>query len=73
MPRSPFFIFFLSFPPTLSSHYQITHAEPLSDLFADVLSRLDHDHDLPSESNIKMLLISAALHSTISTVLPSLL
>jgi hypothetical protein len=60
-------------PPTLSSHYQIADAEPLPDLFADVLSRLDHDHDLPSESNIKMLLISAALHSTISTVLPSLL
>jgi hypothetical protein len=52
------------------------HAEPLSDLFADVLSRLDdhdHDHHLPSESDTKKLAISAALHSTISTFLPSLL
>ncbi|KAH9988043.1 hypothetical protein BJV77DRAFT_1070270 [Russula vinacea] len=51
------------------------HAEPLSDLFADVLSRLDHAHahDLLSETDTKTLLISAALHSTISTFLPSLL
>jgi hypothetical protein len=56
------------------------HAEPLSDLFADVLSRLDHHgHDdhllLPSaepDSTTK-LVIDAALHSTISTFLPSLL
>jgi len=59
------------------------HAEPLSDLFADVLSRLDHhhhhhDHDdhllLPSaEPYTTKLVIDAALHSTISTFLPSLL
>jgi hypothetical protein len=51
------------------------HAEPLSDLFVDILSRLDHDHDhdLPSETDTKTLSISAALHSTISTFLPSLL
>ena len=47
------------------------HAEPLSDLFADVLSRLDHRHH--HESDTKELVISAALHSTISTFLPSLL
>jgi hypothetical protein len=45
------------------------HAEPLSDLFADVLSRLDH----PSKPDFKKLVISAALHTTISTFLPSLL
>ena len=47
------------------------HAEPLSDLFADVLSRLDRH--LPLESDTKELAIGAALHSTISTFLPSLL
>ena len=57
------------------------HAEPLSDLFSDVLSRLDHDIDvdhlsLPSassEPDTTKLVIDAALHSTISTFLPSLL
>ena len=59
------------------------HAEPLSDLFADVLSRLDHHHDhdhlmsiIPSAAqpaDMTKLVIDAALHSTISTFLPSLL
>lgn len=60
------------------------HAEPLSDLFADVLSRLDHHHDVESdhlllppsglaEPDTTKLVIDAALHSTISTFLPSLL
>ena len=53
------------------------HAEPLSDLFVDVLSRLDHpeDHLLlqSGESDTTKLVINAALHSTISTFLPSLL
>jgi len=56
------------------------HAEPFSDLFADVLSRLDHhdyynDHLMhPSaEPDFTNLVINAALHSTISTFLPSLL
>jgi hypothetical protein len=47
------------------------HTEPLSDLFADVLSRLDRRHH--HESNTKELVINAALHSTVSTFLPSLL
>ena len=47
------------------------HAEPLSDLFADVLSRLDHRPH--HESDTVELVIGAALHSTISTFLPSLL
>jgi hypothetical protein len=56
------------------------HAEPLSDLFVDVLSRLDHhwhdDHDeseSTAEPDTTKLVINAALHSTISTFLPSLL
>jgi hypothetical protein len=54
------------------------HAEPLSDLFLDVLSRLDHhhwhdDHDESAEPDFTKLVINAALHSTISTFLPSLL
>jgi len=66
------------------------HAEPLSDLFADVLSRLDHHHHHhhhhdddhlitppPSAAaqpdDTTKLIIDAALHSTISTFLPSLL
>lgn len=60
------------------------HAEPLSDLFADVLSRLDHhhhDHDhlmsiissVAQPADMTKLVIDAALHSTISTFLPSLL
>ena len=47
------------------------HAEPLSDLFADVLSRLDHRPH--HKSDTVELMIGAALHSTISTFLPSLL
>ncbi len=48
------------------------HAEPLAHhLFADVLSRLDY---LPTEPNTqRQLLLGAALHSTVSTFLPSLL
>ncbi|KAH9006600.1 hypothetical protein EDB86DRAFT_3070587 [Lactarius hatsudake] len=48
------------------------HAEPLAHhLFADVLSRLDY---LPTEPNTqRQLLLSAALHSTVSIFLPSLL
>jgi hypothetical protein len=54
------------------------HAEPLSDhLLADVISRLDHhrchDHDESAEPDFTNLVINAALHSTISTFLPSLL
>lgn len=57
------------------------HAEPLSDLFVDVLSRLrlDHhrhdDHDDPAaeHADFTKQVINAALHSTISTFLPSLL
>jgi hypothetical protein len=52
------------------------HAEPLAHhLFVDVLSRLDYH--LPTDPNTQslrlMLLLGAALHSTISTFLPSLL
>ncbi|KAI9462619.1 hypothetical protein F5148DRAFT_1286396 [Russula earlei] len=54
-------------------------AGPLSDLFADVLARLDDDDDddddpdrFPSESDAQKL-IRAALHSTLSAFLPSLL
>ncbi|KAF8273419.1 hypothetical protein EI94DRAFT_1795188 [Lactarius quietus] len=48
------------------------HAEPLArHLFADVLSRLDY---LPTEPDTqRRLLLGAALHSTVSTFLPSLL
>jgi hypothetical protein len=57
------------------------HAEPFSDLFADVLSRLDHHHDHDhdhddsesAEPDVIKLVIDAALHSTIGTFLPSLL
>jgi hypothetical protein len=61
------------------------HAEPLSDLFVHILSRLDHHDDndddndddhlrFPStEPDTTKLVINAALHSTISTFLPSLL
>ncbi|KAH9996666.1 hypothetical protein BJV74DRAFT_827424 [Russula compacta] len=54
------------------------HAEPplSSSPFADVLSRLDHLLLLPSASHdddFQKRLLSAALHSTISTFLPSLL
>ena len=62
------------------------HAEPLSDIFADVLSRLDHHHHHDDDHLITpppsaaaqsddttKLIIDAALHSTISTFLPSLL
>ena len=54
------------------------YAEPLSDLFADVLSSLDrhYDDDLllqSAEPDTTKLVIDAALHSTISTFLPSLL
>jgi hypothetical protein len=50
-------------------------SEPLTDLFVDVLSRLDHhhDHDESAQPDITKLVINAALHSTISTFLPSLL
>lgn len=58
--------------------------EPLSDLFAGILSRLDDDDDddshPPAEpepgtdpTKKKLLVVKAALHSTISTFLPSLL
>jgi hypothetical protein len=48
------------------------HAEPLArHLFADVLSHLDY---LLTESNAqRLLLLGAALHSTVSTFIPSLL
>jgi hypothetical protein len=57
-------------------HLEKQHAEPLSELFfSDLLSRLDHHHPIAtrSGSRAQKLLLSAALHSTISTFLPSLL
>jgi hypothetical protein len=59
----------LTWLTTLRALEQEHAAEPLSDLFADVLSHLDH----PAESDFKKLVINAALHTTISTFLPSLL
>ena len=53
---------------------ELEHAEPLAHhLFVDVLSRLDYY--LPTEPNSQrlLLLLGAALHSTVSTFLPSLL
>jgi len=53
------------------------HAEPLSDIFADVLSRLDRndDHDArlrrSAESDTTKLVIDAARHPSASTFLPS--
>lgn len=53
------------------------HAEPLSDLFAGILSRLDDDDDddpsAEPDTDRTKLVVKAALHSTISTFLPSLL
>ncbi|KAI0249239.1 hypothetical protein BJV78DRAFT_1229251 [Lactifluus subvellereus] len=53
-------------------HLEKRHAEPLSELFADVLFRLGH-HDVTTGSRAQELLLGAALHSTVSTFLPSLL
>jgi hypothetical protein len=54
------------------------HTEPLSDLFAGILSRLDDDDDdddpsAEPDTDPTKLVLNAALHSTISTFLPSLL
>ena len=54
-------------------HLETQHAEqPLSELFAGLLFRLGH-HDFATGSRAQRLLLSAALHSTLSTFLPSLL
>jgi hypothetical protein len=70
---------------TTLGHLEKQHAQTLSEpFFAHVLSRLDHHHRLgpplaarsgsrPTHARRRLLLLNAALHSTVSTFLPSLL